>query len=243
MKIKQFRYSADNLGYLLYGERSALVIDGGAVEEILSFADKHNIQIKYAANTHSHPDHTLGTDKLINRTGALYLENKILRKNNIIEYEGEKIQVYHTPGHTMDSLCFYTGDSLITGDTLFNGTIGNCFSGDLDSFLKSVKFLMTFSDNTVIYAGHDYVEDSMIFAKHLEPDNKDIDIFLEKYNSAHICSTLLDERRINPYLRFNEKAIISLLKKRGLHTETEEERWNSLCQSVSYLKVIFFKLR
>ncbi len=90
MNIKQFRYSADNLGYLLYGERSALVIDGGAVEEILSFADKYKIQIKYAANTHSHPDHTLGTDKLINRTGALYLENKILRKNNIIEYGGRE---------------------------------------------------------------------------------------------------------------------------------------------------------
>jgi len=87
---------------------------------------------------------------------------------------------------------------------------------------------MTFPDDTVVYAGHDYVRDSMIFAKHLEPDNKDIDIFLEKYNPDHIYSTLLDERRINPYLRFNENAIISLLKKRGLPAETEEERWNSL---------------
>ena len=30
--VKQFRYSNDNLGYLLYGQQDAFVIDGGAVE-------------------------------------------------------------------------------------------------------------------------------------------------------------------------------------------------------------------
>ncbi len=37
MNIKQFRYSSDNLGYLIYGKDSALAIDGGAVQAILDF--------------------------------------------------------------------------------------------------------------------------------------------------------------------------------------------------------------
>ena len=228
MKIKQFRYSSDNLSYLVYGKSSALAIDGGAVEAILSFVDEHGLQLKFVANTHSHPDHTVGTKNLVDRSGAEYLDNRILRENKELEIEREKIEVFHTPGHTKDSLCFYTGNALISGDTLFNGTIGNCFSGDIGGFFKSVKMLMTFPDETVIYAGHDYVKASMMFAKTLEPDNKDIDIFLEKYDSGHVCSVLLDEKKVNPYLRFNDEKMTAILRKRRLQVETEEDRWNSL---------------
>ena len=228
MKIKQFRYSSDNLSYLVYGKSSALAIDGGAVEAILSFVDEHGLQLKFVANTHSHPDHTVGTKNLVDRSGAEYLDNRILRENKGLEIEGEKIEAFHTPGHTKDSLCFYTGNALISGDTLFNGTVGNCFSGDPDGFFKSVKMLMTFPDETVVYAGHDYVKASMMFAKTLEPDNKDIDIFLGKYDSGHVCSVLLDEKKVNPYLRFNDEKMTAILRKRRLQVETEEDRWNSL---------------
>ena len=37
MKIKQFRYGADNLSYLIYGENNAVAIDGGAVADIVDF--------------------------------------------------------------------------------------------------------------------------------------------------------------------------------------------------------------
>ena len=61
MKIKQFRYSSDNLAYLVYGDKSAMAIDGGAAEEILSFVETNNLTLKYVTNTHSHMDHTPGT--------------------------------------------------------------------------------------------------------------------------------------------------------------------------------------
>lgn len=38
--------------------------------------------------------------------------------------EDLEIRVLHTPGHTRGSLCFLIGDLLITGDTLFKGTVG-----------------------------------------------------------------------------------------------------------------------
>jgi hypothetical protein len=37
LKIKQFRYSSDNLQYLIYSDRNAIALDGGAVENNLSF--------------------------------------------------------------------------------------------------------------------------------------------------------------------------------------------------------------
>jgi hydroxyacylglutathione hydrolase len=117
---------------------------------------------------------------------------------------------------------------LITGDTLFNGTVGNCFSGDLKRFYDSIKLLMGFPGETIIYAGHDYVLESMAFAKNLEPDNHDIDLFLKKYDPDHVFSTMDEEMKINPYLRFNESKIITLLEEKGLPVATEYERWESL---------------
>ena len=143
--------------------------------------------------------------------------------------DGETVLVYRTPGHTDDSVCFHTGNILITGDTLFNGTIGNCFSGNQKNFYLSIKRLMALPDETIIYAGHDYIRDSLAFARHLEPDNKDIEVFRNAHNSDIIIySTLAEERKINPYLRFNEEAIINILKKNHLPYATEWERWESL---------------
>ena len=34
MEIKQFQYSSDNLSYVIFGRQEAVVIDGGAVDEI-----------------------------------------------------------------------------------------------------------------------------------------------------------------------------------------------------------------
>jgi hydroxyacylglutathione hydrolase len=65
-------------------------------------------------------------------------------------------------------------------------------------------------------------------ARHLEPDNPAIDDFLSVYDPNHVYSTLADELRINPYLRFNEGRIIRLLREMELPRGTEEERWKSL---------------
>ena len=145
-----------------------------------------------------------------------------------IGLEAGKIRVIHTPGHTEDSLCFYAGKALIAGDTLFNGTIGNCFSGELEGFYRSIRRLMELPDETVVYAGHDYVRDSLAFARRLEPENRAIDDFLARYDPQHVFSTLAEEKKINPYFRFNEPGIVSLLAKRGLPRQTEWERWQSL---------------
>ena len=73
-----------------------------------------------------------------------------------------------------------------------------------------------------------YIIRRVAFAKKLEPDNPHIERYLKKYDSAHVHSTLDEESRINPFLRFNDKKIISVLEKKGLPVGTEFERWESL---------------
>jgi Zn-dependent hydrolases, including glyoxylases len=227
LHIEQFRYG-DNLAYLVYGKTEAMAIDGGAWQEILAFLESNNLTLIFITNTHQHYDHTPGNEHLLRKTKAKFLNSSNLADNEEIFIDGEAVVVYRTPGHTSDSICFYTGNSLITGDTLFNGTIGNCFSGDQKSFYQSIKRLMALPDDTKIYAGHDYIRDSLAFAKHLEPDNKEIDRFWNSYDPDNVYSTLADERKINPYLRFNEEPIINLLKANNLRHATGWERWESL---------------
>lgn len=228
MQVEQFRYASDNLAYLVYGPRTALAVDGGAVDDILAAVDRRGLKLAFAVNTHGHPDHTAGTDELVQRAAAIYLDKLALLRAGRVDIDGETLRVLHTPGHTLDSLTFAAEGILITGDTLFNGTVGNCFSEDLKSFYESICLLARFPDDTLIYAGHDYVHESIAFARTLEPENQNFDRYLSRYDAACVRSTLGEERAVNPYLRFNEPGMVAMLRRRGLAVETEYERWLSL---------------
>ena len=228
MNLQQFPYSSDNLSYVIYGEHSALAIDGGAVESILDFVEKNKLNLTHVTHTHLHPDHTCGTQELLARSGATFLDGAFLSGHEQVELDGMTVRVYATPGHTDDSVTFHAGNCLITGDTLFNGTIGNCFSGDIRAFYHSIKFLMTFPVDTVVYAGHDYLKYAMSFTRIIEPNNPDIDPYLKSYDPTHVCSRLGSELKVNPYLRFNDIGLIEVLKKKNLPVATEFQRWESV---------------
>jgi hydroxyacylglutathione hydrolase len=228
MNLQQFTYSSDNFSYLVYGQQTALAIDGGAVAAILEFVEKNNLILTHVTHTHLHPDHTCGTQELIERSGATLLDGAFLSGHSQIEIDDAAVRIYPTPGHTDDSVTFHVGNCLITGDTLFNGTIGNCFSGDLQAFYHSIKFLMAFPADTLVYAGHDYLKYAMSFTRLIDPDNPDIDPYLKSYNPAHVCSNLDSELKVNPYLRFNDNRFIEVLKKKNLPVSTEYQRWESV---------------
>lgn len=232
MKIRQFKYASDNLAYLLYHDARGMAIDPGAVGDMLAFLETSGIQLAYVVNTHTHPDHTSGNAAMIEATGAEYLDTASLIRRSFLELAGKRIDVFHTPGHSEDSVIFHVDDTLVTGDTLFTGKAGRCFTGDLEEFLASIKRIMSFPDETVIYGGHDYVLEYMETAKQIEPGNQAINAFLAAYNPEHVRSTLADEYRINPTLRFNRAPMIDILKGRGLAVETEYDRWRSVMSIV-----------
>lgn len=87
---------------------------------------------------------------------------------------------------------------------------------------------MALPQDTLVYAGHDYIQDALQFAKKLEPDNEDREIYSLSYNPDHPVSTLKSEFKVNPYLRFNESNIVELLKNNDLPRDTELQKWLSL---------------
>ncbi len=228
LTVGQFRYGSDNLGYLIRGRREALAVDGGAVEEMLSFLSRQGLALVGITQTHDHPDHTCGNATLHAATGAPVFSRDALLREGGITLEGHFIPVLPAPGHTADAVVFALPGALLTGDTLFNGTVGNCFSGDLPAFYRTIRMLMAHPPQTLIYAGHDYVAAAMAFARHLEPDNPDIDPYLARHDAALVRSTLAEESRVNPHLRFDDPAMIALLRHRGIEANNAWQRWEAL---------------
>jgi len=231
MEIAQFKYGADNLGYLVYGKSTGVAIDGGDPEGILAFAEKKGIEISVVTNTHSHGDHTPGNAGLLEKTGARFLDCRSFVQGQKVELGGgQSLEVLLTPGHTMDSICFKGEGFIVTGDTLFNGTVGNCFSGDLTAFFHSLKQLLALPGETRVYAGHNYVMESLKYARIIDPENPDLPMYESAYTSILIVSCIADELKVNPYLRFNAPAMIQRLEEKKLPMETEFQRFSAIME-------------
>jgi len=228
MHIQQFRYASDNLAYVVHDNTRAIAIDPGAVAEIVDYLQRNDLSLEAVAHTHEHPDHTCGTDELLRRIPSRLIPSEKLLQEPVLHIGTIDIQVLATPGHTIDSRCFHLPGYLITGDTLFNGTVGNCFSGDIEAFYRSILKLLSFPSDTIVLAGHDYVEYAMAFARIVEPANSHIEGYLKRYEPSFVRSTLEDERNVNPYLRFNAPEMIAILKEKGLPMETEFDRFSAV---------------
>lgn len=228
MTVVQFRYGNDNLGYLVHGLEYAMAVDGGAVNEIIDYLKQNNLKLKYVTNTHSHGDHTCGNLELLRQSGAEFLAVKELPEAGCISLEGNAIRIISTPGHTADSVCFLCDDVLLSGDTIFNGKIGRCFTGDTHSFYLSIKKILELPDTTVVYAGHDYVLEYLATAEELEPKNPYISRYRRAYCSDLVKATLGEEKKIDPFIRFNEIEIVELLKSRNLPVDSEFDRFCSI---------------
>ncbi|MDZ5712159.1 MBL fold metallo-hydrolase [Jeotgalibacillus haloalkalitolerans] len=83
----------------------------------------------------------------------------------IWDQEGEvsigdfRFQLYHTPGHSPGSVSFYFKEEslVISGDVLFNGSIGRTDlpGGQMEELIKSIKNkLLTLEDQTYVLPGH-----------------------------------------------------------------------------------------
>ncbi len=81
-----------------------------------------------------------------------------LHEGDCIEVGNLKFQVIDTPGHTPGGVCFYSPKekALISGDTLFKGTIGNLsFSTARPQLMwPSLDKLAALPADTKVYPGH-----------------------------------------------------------------------------------------
>jgi hydroxyacylglutathione hydrolase len=228
LRVAQFRYGRTNLAYLLCGEREAAAVDGGAVPEILQTLEEEGLELTLVLNTHSHSDHTCGNERLLEATSSRHMSSTDLIRKGSIELDGQAVSIMHTPGHTADSVCLKTGDFLLTGDTLFAGKVGRCFSGDVEGFYRSISRIDSLPSLTVVCGGHDYVEEYMEFAAMVEPHNPHIEDYLKRYDPRRVMATLGREREVDPFLRLEEPSVIEFLKRKRLPARRRIDRFHSL---------------
>lgn len=162
----------------------AIIDPGGDPEGILNQCGHMGLDVKYIILTHGHGDHIGGAYEIKGVTGAKILMNKkdeyllkggnkalmpILRNIKLFEIDeyiedgdsielGElKLSIIETPGHTPGGVAIMINDVLITGDTLFKGSIGRTdFEfGSFEEIISSIKAkLLIFEDDTKVFPGH-----------------------------------------------------------------------------------------
>jgi glyoxylase-like metal-dependent hydrolase (beta-lactamase superfamily II)/rhodanese-related sulfurtransferase len=141
MKIEQIYTGCLAQGaYYIESEGEAVVIDPlREVQPYLERAKASGARVKYVLETHFHADFVSGHLDLSKATGApiVFGPGATPSFPAHIAADGEKISVgkltltvLHTPGHTMESVCYLLNDesgaskALFSGDTLFIGDVG-----------------------------------------------------------------------------------------------------------------------
>lgn len=84
--------------------------------------------------------------------------DRLIKEGDEIAIGNLKTRVIETPGHTPGGVCFYFEEPavLISGDTLFKGTIGNLSFGTARPHLMwdSLKKIAALPARTAVYPGH-----------------------------------------------------------------------------------------
>jgi hydroxyacylglutathione hydrolase len=139
--------------YLVGCQRAkvAVVVDPGRdIQQYLTRAEIDGVRIVAVAETHIHADYVSGARELADRLGAkLYVsdegpaewkylfldayDNQLLHEGDHFMIGNIRFDVYHTPGHTPESISFVLTDvgggadqpmGIFTGDFVFVGSIG-----------------------------------------------------------------------------------------------------------------------
>ena len=168
--------------YILKNDGHVCLVDpGDDADRIL--AEINGLILDKIVLTHGHFDHFMASEEIKNATGAkLYVSKEDSDKLSdfreslydimgigdygfigakadfIIEEEikmcGEVFKVLKTPGHSSGSICLLKDNTLISGDTLFSGSIGRFDRGSYEEIMKSLSELMQLNDDIIVLPGH-----------------------------------------------------------------------------------------
>ena len=171
MKVHQIEVgNMQNFTYILEDEDTgeAIILDPSwNLDEIQKVITRHDLKVKYIVNTHHHFDHTLGNEAMAKETEAKILQHEASTlKHDItlvdeqkIKFGNSQLTVFHTPGHSKDSICLVGDGKIFTGDTLF---VGNCGRVDLpggsaqELYHSLFDILYKMDESLVLYSGHNY---------------------------------------------------------------------------------------
>lgn len=170
---------------VISGGQAALIDAGVSARLVLEALEKENAVLKYILLTHGHFDHTITADALRDATEAKLVVHELdaemltdaeksalafftgrkdtvklceqtVANGDVITLGDTRIKVIHTPGHSKGSVCYLAGNTLFTGDTLFDGGYGrfDLHGGHFETLCLSLKSLKTLDRDLDILAGH-----------------------------------------------------------------------------------------
>ena len=196
----------------------AVDVVSGDEDWFIAEAERAGAKIAHVIDTHVHADHYSGGPELARRVGAPYCLHESNRGRFLFEFEplsdGQRLEagnvrvdVLHTPGHTLDSVCLLVSDLrrgnepwfVITGDTLFVGAVGRPdvagrereMAAQLHDTLH--RKLLTLPSHLEIYPGH---QAGSACGAGL---------------SGKPASTIGFEKRVNPMLAMSREAFVEAL--------------------------------
>ncbi|MBK4137502.1 MBL fold metallo-hydrolase [Corynebacterium macginleyi] len=171
-RLEGGEWDVDNNVYVLGDASSVYIVDPShdldAVAELVGDRKVEGIILTHGHNDHCelapeaaerfdtdvymHPD----DDMLWKETNG-DVHYIALADNGQFDIDGEKITVYHTPGHSPGCVVLYVAGTLLSGDTLFNGgpgATGRKYS-DFDVIIESLRnVVFNLPDETKVLPGH-----------------------------------------------------------------------------------------
>ena len=171
MKVYQVAVGPmQNFSYIVEDEstREAIIIDPSwDLDKIIQIIEEQNLNPKYIVNTHWHDDHTRGNEelaaeisvKIVQHEASTLQNDMTVKDGDSIKFGCSELVVYHTPGHSKDSICLVGDGKIFSGDTLF---VGNCGRIDLpggssrELYHSLFDVISNLDDGLIMYPGHDY---------------------------------------------------------------------------------------
>ncbi len=225
---------ADNYFWCLDDrEERVVVVDPGDSGPILRYLGEHQRKPGTILITHEHADHCGGLAELVRyypdvrvlaQTGTqLAVPYQPVQHGACLNIGGLEIQVIATPGHTRLHLCYYLPEPeiLFCGDTLFSAGCGRLFEGSAPDLLLSMQRLRALPETSMVCCAHEYTLTNLAFVRSIWPDNPFLHEFTQimtkrlHEEQCTLPSTICYEKRINPFLNWDNPDLINRVQTRS----------------------------
>jgi hydroxyacylglutathione hydrolase len=233
MKVSLIKAFSDNYIWAISTNKNTAtaLVDPGDAAVCIAHIEQHGLQLSAILITHHHHDHVGGIEQLRNycaqkqwpltvygpkNENIPYCDIK-LEENDIAKLSALSVEftIIDLPGHTSGHIAYLAQDNLFCGDTLFSGGCGRLFEGTPEKMLSSLNKLNALSDKTHVYCAHEYTEANLNFALAVEPGNSELIHYYNQViqkraeNIPTIPSSMLVEKKINPFLRCEQPEIMA----------------------------------